>query len=170
MGCSATNVCNTCFNFASGKVGAKSLASNTCTAALTRTITDAKFYSGTLTNTGNFNHFSAGCKSNSKKYLYVAYTAAAPYTAKCQDSTISGVTNVGDCEYMSTAKTASATTAYCQLCKKGKGGNATYTACTGTAITNCDYAVGTGCGVCKSKYAVASTGTTCTSFTSDGNC
>merc|ERR1712193_202347 len=140
MGCSATNVCNTCFNFASGKVGAKSLASNTCTAALTRTITDAKFYSGTLTNTGNFNHFSAGCKSNSKKYLYVDYTAAAPYTA------------------------------YCQLCKKGKGGNATYTACTGTAITNCDYAVGTGCGVCKSKYAVASTGTTCTSFTSDGNC
>jgi hypothetical protein len=66
--------------------------------------------------------------------------------------------------------TSTTYTAYCSLCAKGKGGIAALTACTGTAITNCDYAVGTACGVCKSDYAVASTGLTCTSFTTDGNC
>merc|ERR1711976_632305 len=170
MGCSATNVCSSCFNWGSGSVGARSLASNTCTTKLTRTITDAKFYSGTHTNTSSYAWSSASCKDNSKKYLYNDLTAAAPYTATCQDTTLTGVTNVADCEYMATTKTASGYTAYCQLCAKNKGGNATFTACTGTQITNCEYASGTSCQICASDYAVASTGLTCTAFTTDSNC
>merc|ERR1711939_1204422 len=88
MGCSATDTCSTCFNWGSGKVGARSLASNTCTATLTRTVTDAKAYSGTHTNTSNFGVGSCYCKDS--KYNYVDQTVATPYTSTCSKTSISG--------------------------------------------------------------------------------
>ena len=169
MGCSSTNVCSSCFNWGSGKVGARSLASNTCTATLTRLTTDAKMYSGTFTSTSNWSVGSVFCKDS--KYHYVDSTVATPYTSTCSKTAISGVTRVADCEHDAILKSSSTSTvAYCVVCAKGKGGLSTNLGCTGTVITNCDYASGTSCTYCKSKYAVASTGTSCTSFTSDSNC
>jgi len=50
MGCHAStaNTCTACFNWGSGKVKARALASNTCANQLSTTaITDCKYYSGT---------------------------------------------------------------------------------------------------------------------------
>merc|ERR1712139_71599 len=168
MGCSSTNVCSSCFNWGSGTVGARSLASSTCTASLTRTASNSKYYSGTHTNSSNWAVGSAVCTGG--KHFTVNSTGATPYTATCASAVPTGVTAVANCEYPQVSTTSSGSTAYCALCKKGKGGNSTSTSCAGTAITNCDYAYGTSCGACKSKYAVASTGLTCTAFTTDSNC
>lgn len=171
MGCSATNVCSTCFNWGSGSVGARSLASNTCTTALGKLATDAKMYSGSHTTTSTWTWSSALCKSN--KYFVVDQSGgvAANYTGTCTSTLPTGATAVADCEYPGVNKTsASAATAYCLVCKKGKGGVSAYTSCAGTAIANCDYASGNGCHYCKSDYAVASTGLTCSAYTTDSNC
>jgi len=171
MGCSATNTCDSCFNWGSGSVGARSLASDTCTTALTKVTTDAQNYSGTHANASTWSWSSVVCKSG--KYHQVDQTSgvAANYTSSCTSTLATGATAITDCKYSSVEKTSTtAATAKCNLCNKGKGGNATYTACTGTAITNCDYASGTSCYFCASNYAVASTGTTCTAYTTDKNC
>merc|ERR1711879_324004 len=115
MGCSATDVCDACFNWGSGTVGARSLASNTCTAALTRTTGNVMYYSGTHTNTSNFVWYSLRCKSG--RVFDVDSTSTAPYTVAC--NTTGAVTAVTDCEANATDKTASSTTtAKCMLCKK----------------------------------------------------
>jgi len=169
MGCSSTNVCSSCFNWGSGTVGARSLASSTCTATLTRTVSNAKFYSGTHTNTSVWASGAASCKSG--KYFQVDQTAASPYTPTCTSTLATGATAITDCEYTSVVKTStSAATAYCGMCKKGKAGNAATTACSGTNITNCDYEAGVYCAICKSGYAVNSAATACTAFTTDSNC
>merc|ERR1712196_664473 len=76
MSCNTTSQCTGCFNWGSGKVGARSLATNVCTAALTRTIAkDVKFYSGTHTSTSTWAAGAAVCKGN--KYMVVDQTVAA---------------------------------------------------------------------------------------------
>merc|ERR1711865_1214914 len=172
MGCSATDTCDSCFNWGSGKVGARSLAANTCTASLTKVVTNAKYYSGTHTTTSNWGRSSASCGSS--KHMVVDQTSgvAANYTSSCTSTVPTGATAVANCEMPGANKTSTtAAVAYCGLCKKGKLGVAAYTSCTGTlAITNCEYASGTNCQSCKSGYAVASTDLTCTAFTTDSNC
>jgi len=55
MACSSstTDACTSCFNWGSGKIGAKALNSTSanCQTALSLTVTDAKFYSGSTTTT-----------------------------------------------------------------------------------------------------------------------
>merc|ERR1712146_440569 len=170
MSCNTSSQCTACFNWGSGKVGARSLASNVCTTALTRTVSNAQLYSGTHTNSSVWSWASAVCKDS--KTLQIDQTVASPYTPTCTSTVATGATAIANCDWQSVVKTStSAATAYCVKCKKNIAGNSTNTACSGTlAITNCEYASGVGCHFCKSKYAVASTGTTCTSFTTDSNC
>lgn len=145
------------------------LAFNNNNTTLTRTTSDAKMYSGTHANASVWDWSATLCKSS--KYHQVDQTVASPYGSSCTSTLATGATKVADCEYPAVVKTStSAATAYCGMCKKSKGGNTAYTSCAGTAITNCEYHSGTNCYSCKSKYAVASTGTTCSSFTTDSNC
>merc|ERR1711879_299413 len=129
MGCSATDVCDACFNWGSGKVGARSLASNTCTASLTRTADNVMYYSGTHTNTSNWLWYSARCKSG--KTFDVDSTSTAPYTVACNSTGATAA--VGNCEANATDKiTSNNTSGKCLLCKKNYIGNSTYGACTTT--------------------------------------
>merc|ERR1712048_1025517 len=43
--------CSSCFNWGSGTVGARNLATNACTTKVTNAITDCKYYSGLTTTT-----------------------------------------------------------------------------------------------------------------------
>merc|ERR1711970_1120990 len=122
MTCSANNSCGSCFNWGSGTVGARSLGSSTCTTALSRTMTDAKYYSGTHTNTSAWAMGSAVCKDSSK-YQYLDMTIASPYSSVCQSTTISGVTRISNCKFDVVNKTGSTTyTTFCLMCDKNKGG------------------------------------------------
>merc|ERR1711988_2071473 len=119
LSCSAANVCTQCHNWGSGSVGARYLASNACLNKLANanvTTTDVKFYAGSFT-TSNTNPVKGSCVSKP-----------------------SSLTEIADCKYRSINQTAASTyVAYCNLCDKGKAGNATYTSCSGSAMSNCDY-------------------------------
>jgi len=192
MGCSstATTGCTACFNWGTGKVGARKLSASTpftCTTALSVKTTDCQVYTGMATNTGTSGTCSL-CKS--KTWRNEAMSAANVNTMTCSNTAINTTTctkasEVANCEQMVCRDYASAgSTDYtkCGVCKKDYWGtvDATtglYTACgkTGTApITNCQvyYSTGTtnGCYVCKSKFAVKSTGASCVAFTKDSNC
>merc|ERR1712159_204826 len=116
MCCSATDTCDACFNWGSGKVGARSLATNTCTATLSRTTANALWYNGTHTNTSTWAWSAAACKSG--KYHQVDQTVAAPHSSTCTSTLATGATKVADCEFPAVVKTSTtAATAYCLMCK-----------------------------------------------------
>merc|ERR1712226_778839 len=174
LSCSAANVCTRCHNWGSGSLGARYLASNACANALANanvTTTDIKFYAGdfTVSNTVAVTWSGAMC-DGSKHWRATSHTN--PVKGACIDKP-SAVTEIADCKYRSIDQTASATyVAYCTLCDKGKAGNAAYTSCSGSAMSNCDYQSGTDCYYCKTDYAVNFTGSplTCVSYTTDNNC
>merc|ERR1712097_231192 len=108
-----------------------------------------KYYSGTHTNSSNWSTGSGVCTGG--KHFTVNSTGATPYTATCASAVPTGVTAVADCEYSVVSTTSSGSTAYCSVCKKGKGGNATSTAF--TTDSNCRMLASDGtCGSCWNAY------------------
>ena len=182
MGCnSATaNICDSCFNWGSGKVGARALSSNTCTNLLSTTaINDCKIYSGT--NDGSTQTIS-NCFFCGKDFLNLNSndtTVTCSNTSShdtCSDKLL-------NCNQTVCSTTDGSTyTLSCGLCKKKYAGagtattNAGYNSCSPTGVlTNCEYHYLSGsstlaCYSCKSNYAVASTAISCTAYTTDGNC
>merc|ERR1712178_464694 len=152
------------------------LACNACLNKLANanvTTTDVKFYAGSFTtsNTNTVSWSVAMC-DDSKHWQATAYTN--PVKGSCV-SKPSSLTEIADCKYRSINQTAASTyVAYCNLCDKGKAGNATYTSCSGSAMSNCDYQSGTDCYYCKTDYAVNHTASnnvfSCTAYTTDNNC
>merc|ERR1711976_1021342 len=106
MGCSATNVCSSCFNWGSGSVGARSLASNTCTTKLTKTTTDAQNYNGTHTNSSNWAWSAVICKPSKYHQVDQSGGVAANYTSSCTSTLATGATAVANCKHQSVEKTS----------------------------------------------------------------
>jgi len=185
MGCamSTADSCSSCFNWGSGSVGARALASNACTNALSTTaVTDCKFYSGV---NGGSTQTINNCSMCTKDFLNLNNNAS-PVTVTCSDTAANTTTctgKVANCD-QTACYTADGTNYVlaCYMCSKGYSGsgtateNAGYSACATTSnITNCDYHYLSGastlaCYSCGSGYAVASTSTTCSAFTTDSNC
>jgi len=187
IGCSSTttNACTSCFNWGSGKIGAKALnvSSSNCQTALSLTVTDAKFYIGSTTTT---NSLATGTLFNNVlqcKKTYLNYTYTGGVTA-CSNTATSGCTAVSNCDQM-VCWNNSTVTSGCRFCKRNYSATITSTnvagatACaSGNTITNCEtqmaYSSGSAtsalCYICKSNYAVASTALTCTSYSTDSNC
>lgn len=183
MGCamSTADSCNSCFNWGSGSIKARALASNACTNALTTTaITDCKFYSGT---NGGSTQTIGNCSLCSKDYLNMNNNTT---TVTCSDTAANTTTctgKVANCD-QTACYTADGTnyTLACKMCSKGYAGsgtateNAGYASCaTSSVISNCEYHYLSGastlaCYSCASNYAVASTPTTCSAYTTDSNC
>lgn len=184
MGCamSTADSCTACFNWGSGSVGARALASNACANKLTTTaITDCKFYSGV---NGGSTQTINNCSMCNKDFLNMNNNGTP--TVTCSDTAANTTTctgKVSNCDQTScyTADGSSYTLA-CYMCSKGYTGtgtateNAGYASCTQTGIiSNCEYHYLSGastqaCYSCASGYAVASTGTTCSAYTTDSNC
>merc|ERR1712130_133513 len=147
MGCHMTtaNSCTSCFNWGSGKVGARSATTannlTNCVSALPAALTTAncRAYSGTGTSTATAKS-NGNCMWCPKKYLTWTVTGS---TEVCTDTATTGCTAVT---------------------------NAGYPTCTKAAVANCDWAYSsTQCIFCKSNYAVSTTGA-CAAFTTDSNC
>jgi len=183
MGCTDdATTCFACFNWGSGKIGAKQLATNACANAVANTVTDCKYYKGTITATKS----SSDCAvCNSKDWLNVVdNNTAASIAITCSDTATNTTTcnaKVSNCMQSLCYTAAGGTvTKGCAMCDKGYTGSGTqvstlgYTACSTTGVvTNCEYGLAsdnTKCYSCKSDYAVASTDTSCTAFTTDSNC
>jgi len=178
MGCamSTTNSCTSCFNWGSGTVGARSMATsnnlNNCVAALPSGLVTANcgFYGGTATSTATTKS-NGNCSWCKKKYLTWTVTGS---TEVCTDTATTGCTEVANAEFTK-CYVDTTTVAGAGVCKKGYYGtgtptNAGYPTCTKAAVANCDWASdSTNCFYCKSNYAVSSTGA-CAAFTTDSNC
>merc|ERR1719215_1054594 len=178
MGCHQTtaNSCTSCFNWGSGKVGARGRATanalDNCQAAQPTVLTTAncKFYSGSALTTTTAKS-SGNCSFCSKKYrVWTVATSAET----CTDTAASGCTAVANAEF-TTCYVDTTTSSGAGACKKGHYPSGTVTnagfpTCTKGEVANCDYASGSAtCSVCKSGYAV-NTSSTCTAFTTDKNC
>merc|ERR1712093_947471 len=149
MGC--TNdaaTCFACFNWGSGSIGAKQLATNVCTTAVANVVTNCKWYKGTITSTKS----SSDCmKCNDKKWLNVVVNATAANIAiTCSDTATNPVTclaEVANCDQsLCYTATGGTVTKGCAVCKSGYTGSGTqvstlgYTGCSTTGVvTNCDY-------------------------------
>jgi len=178
MGCHMTtaNSCTSCFNWGSGKVGARSATTannlTNCVSALPAALTTAncRAYSGSALSTATAKS-NGNCGWCPKKYLTWTVTGS---TEVCTDTATTGCTAVANAEwtkcYVDTTTVAGA-----GMCNKGYYGtgtvnNAGYPTCTKAAVANCDWAAtSTTCVFCKSNYAVSSTGA-CAAFTTDSNC
>lgn len=193
MGCSSTasTGCLSCFNWGSGKVGARKLSSAspyTCVTALSVKTTDCKVYSGSATYSGTSGS-CALCKG--KTWLNKAVSTASVSTHTCSNTAINTTTctsasKITNCEQMvcqDYAATGSTDFSKCGMCKKGYWGtvDATtmlFSTCTnsGTApVTNCDaYTIRSstlaGCYYCKSNFAVKYADMSCHAYTTDKNC
>merc|ERR1711937_130865 len=178
MGCHMTtaNSCTSCFNWGSGKVGARSATTTNnltnCITALPSALVTAncKTYSGAALSTATTKG-STNCSWCSKKYLTYTVTGT---TEVCTDTATTGCTAVSNSEFTK-CYVGTTTVAGVQLCSKGYYGtgtvnNAGYPTCTKASLANCDWAYdATTCIFCKSNYAVSSTGA-CAAFTTDSNC
>merc|ERR1712159_651908 len=92
MGCHAStaNVCLSCFNWGSGSVGARALASNTCANKLSTTlVTDCKYYSGT---NGGTTQTANNCSICKKDYMNI--NSATP-TVACSNTASNTTTCTG---------------------------------------------------------------------------
>jgi len=184
MGCdmSTANTCTSCYNYGSGSIGARALASSACANKLATTlVTDCKFYSGY--NAGSAQTVNNCQRCNSKTYLNMNLNTL---TVGCSDTAISTSTCTGaiaNCEQTACyTADGSAYVLSCQMCAKGYSGtgvateNAGYASCsTANNIANCEYHYLAGastlsCYSCATGYAVASTPTSCTAYTTDSNC
>merc|ERR1711974_194718 len=171
------NSCTSCFNWGSGKVGARSMATvsslNNCQAALPATLVTAncKFYSGSAQSTDTTKSLGSNCAYCKKKYLTMTVTGSVEV---CNDTAVTGCTAIANAEFTNCVVSTN-TTAGTYICKKGYYGSGTtvaggYPTCTKGSVANCDHAAtSTTCHYCKSKFAVSSTGT-CAAFTTDSNC
>merc|ERR550532_2043765 len=175
---STANYCLACFNWGSGSVGARQLASNTCTTAMANKITDCKYYTGYSTSTKS----ASDCLMCNKDYNNANYSTNVATCSNTAANTTTCTAKVSNCE-QTLCYTADGTTysLLCKVCKSEYAPSGTLTsgigstACATTSkITNCElhYLSGTtvACYTCKSNYAVASTSTTCSSYTTDSNC
>lgn len=192
MGCSSTAAtgCLSCFNWGSGKVGARQLSSAatyTCTTALAVTTTDCKVYSGAA----YYGYTSGTCRwCKSKTWLNNSVSSASVTTKTCSNTAIITATcsaSVSNCHQMVCTDYAAAlsSTDYskCGTCKKGYWGTIDtttdlYTACINSGTnpaSNCDYYSPTSahanvCMMCKSNYAVKYSNSSCYAYTTDKNC
>jgi len=178
MGCHMTtaNSCTSCFNWGSGKVGARSLTTtnnlNNCITALPSALTTAncQVYSGSAASTATTKG-SSNCTWCKKKYLTYTVTGT---TEVCTDTATTGCTAVSNAEFTK-CYVGTTTVAGASVCSKGYYGsgtvnNAGYPTCTKASLANCDWAFNsTNCIFCKSNYAVSSTGA-CAAYTTDSNC
>merc|ERR1711988_1771436 len=178
MGCHMTtaNNCISCFNWGSGKVGARSLTTTNnlgnCITALPSALVTANCgaYSGDALSTATAKG-SMNCAYCKKKYLTYTVTGS---TEVCTDTATTGCTAVANAEF-TRCNVGTTTVAGVSLCNKGYYGsgtanNAGYPTCTKASVANCDWAsTSTVCMFCKSNYAVSSTGA-CAAFTTDSNC
>jgi hypothetical protein len=157
MGCHATtaNQCTACFNWGSGKVGARALSTSgviNCQTAITASwrVTDAKVYSG-AENTGQSVQTITSVLVCKKDYKNFTQTGSA---LACSDTSIAlnsvTVTKVKDCQSTVVYNSTSGTDSFgCYYCDKGKAPSGTWSAttwvgspgaCTNyTGIANCDY-------------------------------
>lgn len=179
MGCSATvaNHCTSCFDWGSGTVGARGMATvssvSNCIAARPAALatTNCKFY--LTVNTSATAKTSMNCMWCNKKYLaYNATTSAET----CTDTVTTGCTAIANARFTRcNTSSTSVVTSGTYLCNSGYYASGTvvaagYPTCTSGSIANCDIALtSTACYTCKSKYAVSST-STCAAFTTDSNC
>jgi len=191
MGCHASivNQCIACFNWGSGKVGARALNTtanpNHCQTALAAglKVTDTKDYSGgTSAASGTVNNMGSvlRCKKTYQNFVNSSNTLTCSKTAITISPAASKVKN---CQ---TTRVYDGTTDNfgCMYCKKKYAQSGTYysngsvgsSACAKySGVANCDYiyksAASTyACAGCKSKYAIASGNATCVSYTADKNC
>lgn len=174
--------CSACFNWGSGTIGARQLASNACSTKVANTVTDCKFYKGTITSTKS----TSDCMvCNNKTYLNIKdHATASSITVACSNTASSTTTckaAVSNCDQtFCFTNTSSTVNTGCKQCSTGYTGSGTqtsnvgYASCSKTgAITNCglhSYALKTKCYTCNTGYAVASAETSCTAFTTDANC
>merc|ERR1711967_55180 len=100
MGCNATtSVCDSCFNWGSGSVGARLLANNNCQTALPAAVktADTKYYSGLMTSTTTKGlEDSAVCTQDYKNFVENGSTVTCSKTAITLDSVT--VSKVKDCQ------------------------------------------------------------------------
>jgi len=190
MSCDSTtaNKCMTCFNWGSGKVGARAYNSSSyhCTTTLTLTTANTMFYSGSITTTTTN---SAGTGYNNVwqcKKTYLNYTGSSGVSACSDTASPTTCTKISNCEQSKCHTTSGGTTTSgCVRCKRNYGATITSstpagaTACSGSVnITNCEYEAGIYggsttaryCYSCKSKYATNNAMGACTSYTTDSNC
>ena len=194
MACNSSteNKCDACFNWASGgaiKARGQDATNYDCQEELEyQKVANCKFYDGQTQELAAARTITS-CYVCNKDYLRWQVTSLSAECTDLQPLNCSFINHCltvvcydGDTAYNGTS--GSTGWSYgCRMCKsgyKGSGWDATNgagsTSCvSGTAITNCDYAVATSasaynCYGCKSNYAVASTQTTCTSYTTTSNC
>jgi len=188
-GCDASvaNKCTSCFNWGSGKVGARGhntgVTPNDCKTALHLKVTDTKDYSGSTLTTANNNTISSvsRCKKDYKNWVAASNTLTCSKTA----TTISpAASKISNCQTTVVNDTNGGTDEFgCFYCNKGYAQSGTYksasvgsSACAKySGIANCDYIYKTGastyaCAGCKSKYSISNAGNTCVSYTTDKNC
>merc|ERR1711976_32661 len=177
--------CSSCFNWGSGDIGAKQLATNACASAVSNAITDCKYYNGVITSTMSLQD-CAVC--DSKTWLNLTdHGTAASRLRTCSDTAVNTTTCTAvpsNCDQgLCYVNAAGAATVGCRMCSSGYKGGATavssndgtvgYTTCVSQTVTNCDLGSATNnanCYTCNSNYAVATAQTSCVAFTVDSNC
>jgi len=178
MGCSATvaNHCTSCFNWGSGTVGARAMATvntvSNCIAARPTVLatTNCRFYESVATTATV--KTSMNCGYCNKKYLAFNATTNAE---TCTDTVTTGCTAIDNAAYTRCNTTGSTVTSGVYMCNSGYYASGTmvtagYPTCTSGSLANCDRALtATTCATCKSNFAV-NTSNTCTAFTTDSNC
>merc|ERR1712177_192888 len=120
--------CSKCFNWGSGTIGARQLATNACSTKVANSVTDCKYYNGGITSTKT----TLDCMMcNSKKWLNITDTNT------CK-------TEVANCDQSVCFKPKTGSNAtYCAQCKTGYKGSGTkannlYPTCAAATITNAD--------------------------------
>jgi len=171
--------CSACFNWGTGTIGARKLATNACATTVTA-ITDCKYYNGKITSTRTV-YDCMMC--NSKKWLNITdHNTPASIAITCVDTAIDTTncaSEVANCDQSICLKPKTGTTStYCAQCKSGYKGSGTkangyYPTCASATITNAELGLGsdnTKVYTCKSGYAVVTLETSCKAFTTDSNC
>jgi len=186
MGCVENGTtCDSCFNWnlsTNASYKAKQLASAACTTNVANTVTDCKYYKGTIGSTKS----KTDCiECNSKTWLNITdHATAGSETIACSATALSSTncaSAVSNCSQSICYKPTSGNEkTLCAKCASGYTGSGTlqagvgYPTCSTTGIVaNCDVhdtLDNTKCYQCKTGYAVASTEKACTTFTSDTNC
>jgi len=184
MGCNNdATTCFSCYNWTSTKLTAKQFASNACATNVANTVTDCKYYNGTITATKTLRDC---LECNGKTWLNLTTDAsAANYKIACSDTALNAThcsAAVANCSQSICYKPLSGNEqTLCAKCAVGYKGDGTlvagvgYPTCTNSSIvSNCSIGAtldATKCEVCASSYAVSDANDTeCKAFNADANC
>merc|ERR1711953_135280 len=182
---SGTNTCVGCFNWGSGTIGARELASAKCLVKVSNPVLNCLFYNNIISSTKKYEDCVV---CNNKTWLNLTEASKNISKIECSDTAVKATTckaKVANCLQSMCVDQTSKALVGCKQCMKGYLASGTvltgtdtstklgYTACAKSAIANCDLGLFNDpkkCYTCATGYVVVTAKTSCSAYTKDANC